>query len=245
MDKKLGNEICPDHQSQGYIRHHNRRNAKSENTRYAGHYTFVHNDRTIKEHYISNKRLPAHHIKDNLNKKEPSEMDAMERVQYALQGIAERFKTFPHNEDDTKRLTSALSLFEEGLEELKAIRFIYHMKWRFDSSHQPMPERLQRAWNLVVQMEKIQEQKAQQLNKLMQKNPEEYDRYLENTIRSNPLKNLLLEIHRIMEKNLGQKQADKFMKRNKLLSESHFGSEKYNKNYKIPEFVHNQKVTRN
>ena len=36
----------------------------------------------------------------------------------------------------------------------------------------------------------------------------------------------IMETHHILEKNLGQKQADKFMKRNKLLSEAHFGSEK-------------------
>ena len=128
-DKKPGNEFCPDHQSLGYIRHHNRRNAKSENTRYAGHCTFVHNDRTIAEHYVSNRRLPAHHAKDKLNKKEPSEIEAIERMRYAFQRIEERFKTFPHNEDDTKRLTSAVFWFAERLEELKrSIHLSYEME---------------------------------------------------------------------------------------------------------------------
>ena len=144
-------------------------------------------------------------------------------MRYAFQRIEERFKTFPHNEDDTKRLTSAVFWFAERLEELKTIRLIYHMKWKFDSIHQPMPEDLQRLWNIIIQLEECQEQKSQLVNRLMREDPEEYGRYLENAITSNPL---LMETHHILEKNLGQKQADKFMKRNKLLSEAHFGSEK-------------------
>ena len=242
-DKKLGNEICPIHQSLGYYRPHNRRNTKSESIRYTEHYTFATKTAQLRSTMSVIRACRVHYTKDNLKKTEPSEIEAIERMRYAFQRIEERFKTFPHNEDDTKRLTSAVFSFAKRLDELKAIRFIYHMKWKFDSSNQPMPEVLQRLWNLVVQLEKSQKQETQLVNRLMQEEPEEYDRYLENLIRSNPL---LVETHRIMEKNLGQEQADKFMKRNKLLSESHFGSEKYNRNYNgIPQSVHRQKVTRN
>src|SRR6476620_9611985 len=136
-NKKLGNEICPIHQSLCYYRPHNRRIAKSENIRYAQHYTIVHNDRTIAEHYVRTKLLPDHYIKDNLNKKQPSEIDAIERVRYAFNRIEKVFKTFPHNEEDTKMLTSAVFRVAERLKELKDIRFIYHTKWKFDSSNLP------------------------------------------------------------------------------------------------------------
>ena len=119
-----------------------------------------------------------HYTKDNLKKTEPSEIEAIERMRYAFQRIEERFKTFPHNRLQTKRLTSAVFSFAKRLDELKAIRFIYHMKWKFDSSNQPMPEVLQRLWNLVVQLEKSQKQETQLVNRLMQEEPEEYDRYL-------------------------------------------------------------------
>jgi hypothetical protein len=185
--------------------------------RYIERSFFRHNDRNIPEHYI-----------DNVIKK-PEVSHTMEYAvgtyMLALQRLTRQLDRIPGGiqDDEKKRLISAVNHKLAQIRATYEILAVHSIKANYDSENKPMPRELEILWTRVVEAEKYGERKQQRINKLMQENPSKGTDYVAKIITGDPL---FKETMNLYEKYLRPMRIVRNKKRNKLLSEAHFGSEK-------------------
>ncbi len=175
---------------------------------------FRHNDRNLPEHYV-----------DNFTRKIPTMECATEQLVLVLGRFSQQLDRIPGGieEDEKKRLISAIIHTCGQLRATYEILAIHGMKAEYDSENKPMPRELKIFWNRVVDAEKCGEQIQHLINKMSQANPSIGTDYAAQMIINHPL---VKEMMHLYGKYLRPMRLIRNKKRNKLLSEAHFGSEK-------------------
>jgi hypothetical protein len=126
---KLGNQRCTKKKCVGYgelgrNRPHSRLNSKNiTNVRFAEHYTFIHNDRKIREHYSTKKDKSADYKKHPLGK---------------------TLKSIDRLCDDNNKRKHAIKLREEKYRLLHGSTWTHEEKWRFYMA-------LDKVWRTVIE----------------------------------------------------------------------------------------------
>lgn len=150
---------------------------------------------------------------------------ATEQLLLGLERFTQQLDRIPGGieQGEKKRLISAIIHKCDQLQATYEILAIHGMKAKYDSKNKPMPRELKILWNGVVDAEKYGEQKQEMVNKMGQANPSIGTDYAAQMIINDPL---LKETMYLYGKYLRPMRLVRNKKRNKLLSEAHFGSEK-------------------
>lgn len=153
-DRKLGDQQCPKIDCIGYgelgrYRQHSRLKSKNmANVRFAKHYTFIHNNRGIPEHYAAYSNRQFWHRDTIVDKIE----EETYKSSHYFYKIVERVKTLPLTEEDKRRWVIACIKHQENvIIPKKHILVTLQMEELSRLTGEPLPEDIQHAYNGFVE----------------------------------------------------------------------------------------------
>jgi hypothetical protein len=233
--KKVGNDICPICENLGRFTIFSSRNGEVKDARKRNYLRFRHNDKTIKDCYGIEQAIKENKLEQIRNGDRPELRLAIYQLSESIQSlgnslkiIGECMKEHKITPEDDKMLTSMM--IEGGKKHLENNIAM----WKYIQlllKNQKTPEERNMIKNYHETMENAKKQWWNDNSEEFKKNPEKF--VLQQT--QNMIKNdkMLYAINYWMEKYELPKRKMKGKKLSAKLSESAFGSSKYNADYII------------
>lgn len=223
--RKLGNEVCPVCSKPGRPRFKNIRGRPDE--RYLLRCYFHHNDKGLQDHCIPGKKGIS------------TVTEAFGNVIHKMVRIADTFDRCNLSKDEEKRLESAMYSMFQVPQTMMWMYFIEcKMSW-YDRNGQPIPKDLELQYNRVREIRKHVQMERDSINRAC---PYCVSKYLRRSLPKIYKKTGIVEFRQLYEKYLLPEKIEMIRRRNKLLSEAHFGSEKnrYNDFTGLAEIISNE-----
>ena len=172
MPKKIGKDICPLHQVLGFYKPHRRPN------KIEVHYTFVHNDRTIPEHYVS-KAARNQKIVNEMAQSPLKEWyfntiaiaQALNRTAYLTRKFGNKINKYQLDKEEARRLGEAVRPKVEVVNAIGKISWLEEQLVYALTNNLPVPKQVEHGLFTVNEMSKKLKQEIAILDERMRYDP--------------------------------------------------------------------------